>query len=218
MFIYVIVCSETLKIYVGQHKYDDLGKYLSRKFWDANHHTSGRRSHLYNAMRKHPRESWSIHSIVSGIADKSELDDLERHYIRVLNTRHPEVGYNICEGGEGFTGRHSDKAKQKIAEKNKVSMLGNTNGHGSRGHEVPESQRQFLHDLYQGKPRDEKFKQTMSAAMTAYYAAGGKAGMAGKKQTEKWRLGQAERTAKLIAGRRKQAAAQREAKSRLFLL
>ena len=32
MFVYVIVNNESLKIYIGQHKGDDLGKYLSKKF------------------------------------------------------------------------------------------------------------------------------------------------------------------------------------------
>jgi group I intron endonuclease len=113
MFIYVIVCNETLKIYVGQHKGDDLGKYLSRKFWDANHHTSGTRSHIYASMRKHPRESWSIHPLVSDIADRKELDELEKHFIQVLKTQHPEVGYNICDGGEGFTGPHTEEWRRE---------------------------------------------------------------------------------------------------------
>ena len=113
MFIYVIVCSETLKLYVGQHKKPDLGKYLSRKFWDANNHTSGTRSYLYHAMRKHPRESWSIHPLASGIESREELDALEQHFIRVLKTQHPDVGYNLCRGGEGFTGPHTKEWRRE---------------------------------------------------------------------------------------------------------
>ncbi len=117
MFIYVIVCSETLKIYVGQHKNNDLGKYLSRKFWDANHHTPGTRSHLYNAMRKHPRSSWSIHVLVAGVASKPELDELERYYIRALKVQHPDVGYNICAGGGGTIGcKHSPESIRRAVE------------------------------------------------------------------------------------------------------
>src|SRR5579864_954982 len=117
MFIYVIVCSETLKIYVGQHKGPNLSWYLTRKWWDANHHTSGTRSHLYNAMRQHPRESWSIHSLVSDIESRPELDVLEQHYIQALNARHPDVGYNICRGGEGFTGPHTDAWRKETLER-----------------------------------------------------------------------------------------------------
>jgi group I intron endonuclease len=114
MFVYVIVCSETLKIYIGQHKGDDLKKYLSKKYWDA-HYYSGKRSHIYAAMRKHPRESWSIHPLISGIESRNELDETERLLIYALKSQHPDVGYNICDGGEGFTGPQSESARAKIS-------------------------------------------------------------------------------------------------------
>src|SRR5579863_6997214 len=118
MFIYVIVCDESLKIYVGQHRGTDLGKYLSKKFWDAAHN-SGRLSHLFAAMRKYPRESWSIHPLISGIEDKKELDEAEQLLIYALKAQHPDVGYNICDGGEGFTGPHSEETKRKLSEAGK---------------------------------------------------------------------------------------------------
>lgn len=120
MFIYAIVCNESLKLYVGQHKGDDLGKYLSRKFWDANHHTSGTRSHLYAAMRKHPRETWSIRPLLE-VDTKDQLDFWEKHFIRTLKAQDPNIGYNICDGGEGFTGPHSEATKRKISEEHKQS-------------------------------------------------------------------------------------------------
>jgi hypothetical protein len=117
MFVYVIVNSETLKIYIGQHKHKDLGKYLSRKFWDANHHTTGTRSRIYASMRKHPREVWSIHPLVSDLQTRCEVDELEQHYISALNTQNPEVGYNICDGGEGFTGPHTAEWRKESLER-----------------------------------------------------------------------------------------------------
>jgi group I intron endonuclease len=112
MFIYVIVCSETLKIYVGQHKGENLQKYLQTKQSNARRN-SGARSHLFAAMRVHPKDSWSIHPLVSDVRTRGELDELERHYIRALKAQHPDVGYNICEGGEGFTGPASAETRQK---------------------------------------------------------------------------------------------------------
>lgn len=102
MFVYVIVCSESGKLYIGQHKGNNLQKYLQTKFSDARQEgRSEGRSHLYRAMRKHPRETWSIWPLVSGIESKSEMDELEKHFIHVLKAQHPDVGYNICDGGEG---------------------------------------------------------------------------------------------------------------------
>jgi hypothetical protein len=127
MFVYVIVCSETLKIYVGQHKKENLQKYLSQKFFDANRY-SGKRSHLYAAMRRHPKETWSIHPLVSGIEDRKELDETEQLLIYALKAQHPDVGYNICDGGEGFTGPHSEETKRKIG----LASKGNQNCLGMR--------------------------------------------------------------------------------------
>jgi hypothetical protein len=113
MVIYVVVCSETLKLYIGQHKHENrLKQYLASKFWDA-HQATTPRSHLYNAMRKHPRETWSIWPLVVGIETRAELNALEQHFIRVLKTQHDDIGYNICEGGEGFTGPHTERWRQE---------------------------------------------------------------------------------------------------------
>ena len=120
MFVYVIVNSENLKIYVGQHKGDKLQKYLQTKFSDANHNRGGS-SHLYTAMRKYPKESWSIHPLISGIIDKQELDETERLLIYALKAQHPDVGYNICDGGEGRNGPMTEETKRKISEEHKKS-------------------------------------------------------------------------------------------------
>lgn len=112
MFVYLIVCSATLKIYVGQHKGTNLRQYLQQKLYESTHRPQCR-SRLYDAMRTYG--GWSIWPLVSGIQTRVELDELEKHYIRVLKTQHPDVGYNICRGGEGFTGPQSPKARALIS-------------------------------------------------------------------------------------------------------
>lgn len=170
MVIYVIVCSESLKFYIGQHKKEELGKYLWQKWWAAHNRNITTRSHLYKAMRKYPREMWSIWSLVSGIETKKELDEMEKHFIRVLKAQHPDVGYNICAGGEGFTGKftpeHRAKLRAAIANRDpevenlrrrrlseiqKVSMVGNTNGRGNKG--IPH-------------PKDEEFRRRVREKLT----------------------------------------------------
>lgn len=114
MFVYVIVCNESLKLYIGQHRGTNLRQYLQQKLSEARRGFAGR-SHLYNAMRKYPQDTWSIWPLVSDIETRAELDEIEKHFIRILKTQHPAVGYNICRGGEGFTGPHSDAAKKKLS-------------------------------------------------------------------------------------------------------
>jgi hypothetical protein len=116
MFIYLIVNHETGKYYVGQHKGNNLKKYLQTKLSDAKHHRGGQ-SYLFNAMRKYPQATlWSIHALRSDIQTKAELDQTERGFIGFLRSQDPEFGYNICRGGEGFTGLHTAEAKSKVTK------------------------------------------------------------------------------------------------------
>jgi hypothetical protein len=107
MFIYLIVNHETGKYYVGQHKGKNLKKYLQQKFSHAQKGIS-ERSHLFASMRRHPDPSlWSIHTLRSDIQTRGELDETEQDFIKFLRSQNPEYGYNICRGGEGFTGPHT---------------------------------------------------------------------------------------------------------------
>jgi hypothetical protein len=119
MFVYVIVCRESLKLYVGQHKGSNLRKYLQTKLSDAKNRSEVH-SHLFCAMRKYPRESWGIWPLISDLQTRDEVDYWERFYIKVLKAQHPDVGYNICRGGEGGSGYPkghavSKETRQKIA-------------------------------------------------------------------------------------------------------
>jgi|SRR5208337_2992679 len=113
MFIYLIVNHITGKYYVGQHKGNNLKKYLQDKFSRAKTYAGS--SHLFNSMRKHPKKAWSIHALLSDVQTRPELDAYEKDFISFLRSQDPEYGYNICRGGEGFTGPHSDKTRQKMS-------------------------------------------------------------------------------------------------------
>jgi GIY-YIG catalytic domain/NUMOD3 motif len=133
MVIYVIVCSESLKLYVGQHKHEDrLKQYLASKFWDA-HRATTQRSHLYNAMRKHPRGSWSIYPLVSGVETRTKLDELEKYFIRVFKAQHPDTGYNICDGGEGRTAPMTEAQRLQLSARMKKDWAsGKFQEHGAK--------------------------------------------------------------------------------------
>jgi hypothetical protein len=117
MFIYVITNSATGKVYIGQHKGNNLKKYLQTKLSDASKHRGGQ-SRLYNSMRKHPKEVWSIEPLMEA-ETKAELDRLEILLIALYDTRNPNVGYNICRGGEGYTGPLTDAMKAAWHKGNK---------------------------------------------------------------------------------------------------
>ena len=137
MFIYVIRNSVTGKVYIGQHKGNSLKKYLQDKLSHAQKFKG--RSILFNSMQKHPKEVWSIEPLME-VETKEELDRLEKLFITLYDTRNPEVGYNICKGGEGFTGPHSEEARIKIGKSqiggSKPWAIGNKNSSKKRSPEV----------------------------------------------------------------------------------
>ena len=204
MFIYVIVNSETLKIYIGQHKGTNLQKYLQTKFSNAKRN-SGTRSHLFASMKIYPKEVWSIHPLVSGIETRPELDEAEKHFIRVLKTQHPDVGYNICEGGEGRTGPVSEETKQKLkdaiarrpkevqqalnkarSDKMKGTGLGNTRGRGNKGNHYPKSEefRQQVSKKLKGRKVPEDVVQKSANARRGLVYNLGNNWNLGKKQSQ----------------------------------
>jgi hypothetical protein len=119
MLIYLIVNHVTWKIYVGQHKGNNLQKYLQQKLsqaWYELKRGCGGSSYLFRSMRKHPKDVWSIHPLLSDIQTKVELDQHEKLLIKALAAQNHEIGYNICRGGEGFTGPHSEESKNKTSK------------------------------------------------------------------------------------------------------
>jgi hypothetical protein len=126
MFVYLITNSVTGKIYVGQHKGNNLKKYLQQKISHANakNKPSGS-SHLFASMRKHPKEAWEIAPLVSDVTTREALNAWEQTLIELFNTQTPEVGYNVCRGGEGFTGPHSLETKLKMSESHMRYYLDN---------------------------------------------------------------------------------------------
>jgi hypothetical protein len=67
-------------------------------------------------MRKHPKEVWSIHALLSDVQTRVELDAYERDFISFLKSQDSEYGYNICRGGEGFSGPHRPESKAKVTK------------------------------------------------------------------------------------------------------
>jgi hypothetical protein len=106
-----------LKIYIGKTKTNDLSKYLQHKFTYSNRDRA-QSSHLFNAIRKYGREHFHIFSLFEGTTNE-EICDHEKLLIKTLGTQHSDIGYNICGGGEGFTGTHSAETLRKMSASHK---------------------------------------------------------------------------------------------------
>jgi group I intron endonuclease len=121
MYIYCITNLVNGKIYIGQHS-GDLRRYLALNCQRA---IAGPRQndkpHLYRAIRKYGPESFTISALVRPL-DKLQTDSLEKFFIRTLESRNNQIGYNIAEGGTGgntFEGRNpsfNSKEKMRLAQ------------------------------------------------------------------------------------------------------
>lgn len=117
MFVYKITNQITSKIYIGQHKGDNLKRYFQKKFSSARHAKGS--SHLFNSMRKHPLPcDWSIEpvALIHGDMPKVVMDSVETLCIAYFDARNPEVGYNICRGGEGHSHTPWNKGKKGLQQ------------------------------------------------------------------------------------------------------
>lgn len=105
MFVYMITNQANGKHYVGKTVSASLESYFNSKWNEAN---KGGNScpRLYNAMRKYPdRSNWAIHPLMSNLKTNEQLCREEIALIALLNSRDPDVGYNISAGGDGVTGQ-----------------------------------------------------------------------------------------------------------------
>jgi group I intron endonuclease len=110
--VYRITNTVNGKIYVGQTT-----KTLSQRWVEHVYDSVGKRrrkhnSYLHLAIEKYGKESF-ITEVLNICIDKNSLDDVERFYIKALNTVRPN-GYNISLGGTGVMQGRKMSAEAKL--------------------------------------------------------------------------------------------------------
>lgn len=104
--IYVGVCLDNDKLYIGRHKHDKGG----RSWVDARLGVHKRQSGcwlIHHALKKHTIEWYVLEEVPMEM-----LNGRERYWIAELNSQHPS-GYNMDSGGAGGAGGWSEATKQK---------------------------------------------------------------------------------------------------------
>ena len=106
-YIYRITNKINGKTYIGQHKYKKL-----------NDRYMGSGVHLKRSQKKYGIENFEKEILYSRIQYKETADDMEKFAIakeRALG----KAEYNIANGGQGYTGKRSEKTKSKMSESHK---------------------------------------------------------------------------------------------------
>jgi group I intron endonuclease len=144
----------------------------------SGHKSDARRNDtfLYQAMRKHGIENFSITEVVS--CDPSLLNDLERHYIKFYGTYFSTGhGYNLTEGGDnppiakGLKRTAETRARMSEAAKNRPPVSAEDRKKRSEtakriGHMPPRSAIENARLVNTGRPRSANVTAAVIAALT----------------------------------------------------
>lgn len=138
------------KIYIGQKK--------SETFIES---YKGSGKLLLKALKKYGKDNFKS-DIICWVESKKELDTIERDLIKKLNSRDPDVGYNLAEGGEGsngggFKGKHH--TPETIEKQRQASVRGNAKRKGKKMTELFGSS--WVNGM-RGKPAKNKGKKRIS--------------------------------------------------------
>lgn len=116
MFIYCVTNDVNEKAYVGLYRGTDLRKRWVRHLYDAAKFRSCQPFHA--AMRKHGADKFHITSVWSGTVPLKRLGELEKYFIRTLQTKQPN-GYNLTGGGSGMLGvkQTEEHIRKRVAAK-----------------------------------------------------------------------------------------------------
>lgn len=111
--IYKIQNGKDGKIYIGQttkesieERFEEHIKCVKRLIKGTGKQADIRNSYLYNAMKCHGIDTFSISLVDNSAKDQDELNVLEAKYIKEFDCLAPK-GYNLKDGGGGG-GKHSD--------------------------------------------------------------------------------------------------------------
>lgn len=101
--------------------------------------------------------------------NRKDLNEKEITYIRLYNTTNPTIGYNICRGGEGRTGKLSQETieKMRIAKKGKPSNRKNT-----KTSEETRKQMSLSHQKPHSEYQKQRIAEGLSIPIEQYTIAG----------------------------------------------
>jgi group I intron endonuclease len=124
MFVYLITNLVNGKRYVGKTSGTVAKRWQVHKA-HANGNSRHSRYYLHNAIRKHGAESFAVDTIARCDEwDAENLNTCERLFIRYYDTRNPDKGYNLAEGGEGAKGAvRSPETRRRMSEAQKGRVI-----------------------------------------------------------------------------------------------
>ena len=141
------------KIYIGQHKHSE---------FDTNYFGSG--TLLFRAIDKYGKDNFKC-ELIKEAYSQQELNDLEKYYIEVFNSRDIAIGYNLAEGGiggshaawnKGLTKENSESVAKYTETRNKLFENGAVGCFGLCG-SANKNSTEYKHTLEKILPEFEQY-------------------------------------------------------------
>lgn len=146
-YIYKITNTINNKIYIGQSKYND-PKYL------------GSGNYIRKAVKKYGVSNFKK-EIIEKCVDLKHSNERERYWISILNSKNPEVGYNIADGGSSFI--MNDDIKDKIKKTLTGKYVGDNSFRKGISHDEETKQKISGSSKGRSKSKDTRKKMSISA-------------------------------------------------------
>ena len=142
--IYLIKNTITGKVYIGKSK-DVQVRWRGHKLdLRRGKHCN---AYLQNSWNKYGESAFTFSVLEE--CSVEQLSEREIYYIQLYRSTDPDIGYNICTGGEGFTGAVSQEVKERISlalrGRKKPDGFGAKLSAATKG-KVPESVRERLRE------------------------------------------------------------------------
>jgi len=149
MFVYLLTNKINGKYYVGKTTHRNLNSYLSAKRCFANKNKNIGMP-IVKAMSEFGVDNFTV-EVLSTPSSVEEMDNVEKLWIILLDSRKKELGYNVCLGGG--TGRLGVKTSQET--KDKIGLA--NKGRKPKGYIRKALHKQQLRDRMKGNKLGDKF-------------------------------------------------------------
>ena len=172
--VYVHTNKVNGKMYVGQTVHGD----NPNKRW-LNGNGYKKCPLFWKAICKYGWDNFE-HEIVASNLTKNEADNFEKILIDKLCTRDRSLGYNLTDGGDGFTGEFTEEHRRHMSEsrkkrppfseetKRKIGEAQKGEKHHMYGKHRSEETKKKIGDAQRGIPLSEEVKRKMSNAQQGH--------------------------------------------------
>jgi hypothetical protein len=146
-YIYLITDTTNGMKYTGKHHYHIEGQL------DPNYHGSG--VIIKNIYKKRPETLKEEY--IKTCYSEEEMNSDEQYYIKLFKTLYPN-GYNLTEGGDGWSGGPCEEVRKKISEAQKGEK------HHFFGKHHTEETRKKISEAHKGKTLSEEHRRKLSSS------------------------------------------------------